>query len=395
MTKTMRSSGTRLWVLSIGLASVIVLLSVLAAAPAAQGQTYSVLYNFTGGSDGANPLHGSLIEDKAGNLYGTTQYGGSSGYGTVFKLTKSGTESVLYSFTGGADGAEPYGGVLLSGNTLYGTALSHGSFGWGVVFELNIKTGKYTVLYTFTGGADGGQPWAVLVRDKKGNLYGTTAFGGSGSGTVFEVVPKTKTETVLHSFAGTQETGAFSGLTLSATGRVLFGTTTWGGSSGYGVVFSLTIKTGTYTVLYNFTGSSDGRWPFGTLTLDPKGNLYGTTNLGGTEGYGTVFEVVPKSGKETVLYSFTGGADGGIPYGGVVRDKKGKLYGNTSQYGESNYYGTVYELAKGKESVLHSFDYSDGEYPYGGLLMDSKGNLYGTTYKGGSYGYGVVWEITP
>jgi uncharacterized repeat protein (TIGR03803 family) len=395
-----RSSRTpRLRTLSMALAFAIVLLPALAASPSAQAQTYNVLHNFTGGSDGGFPLYGSLVHDKAGNLYGTTYQGGGSSYGTVFKVTKSGKETVLYSFTGGADGGYPYAGLVLSGNALYGTA-ANGGYGYGVVFEVNIKTKSENVLYTFTGGADGAYPFAGLARDKKGNLYGTTNLGGAGYGTVFEVVPKTKKETVLHSFDYTDGAYPYSGLTLNTTEKMLLGTAAYGGSGtgcslGCGVVFSLTIKTRTYTVLYNFMGSSDGAYPGGTLALDPKGNLYGTTGGGGSgSGFGTVFEVAPKTKKETVLYSFTGRADGAAPEGGVIRDKKGKLYGTTESGGTYGY-GTVFELVKGTETVLHSFDYSDGSEPFCGLTMDSKGNLYGTTEEGGSSGFGVVWEITP
>jgi uncharacterized repeat protein (TIGR03803 family) len=391
----MRPFETRLRALSVALAFTIVFLSALAAAPAAKAQTYKDLYNFTGGSDGGYPAYVTLVRDKAGNLYGTTNSGGANGYGTVFKVTESGTETVLYSFTGGADGAYPDDGLVLSGNTLYGSAPLGGSDGYGVVFEVDIKTGAETVLYTFTGKSDGANPTAGLVRDKKGNLYGTTPSGGAHTlyGTVFEVVPKTKTETVLHSFDDSD--GAYPDfLTLSTTEKALFGTANGGGSSGYGVVFSLTIKSGAYNVLHNFTGSSDGQYPYGTLALDPNGNLYGTTYEGGASSYGTVFEVVPKTKKETVVYSFTGGADGGRPYGGVIRDKNGKLYGTASE-GGANDDGTVFELVKGTETVLDSFDGSDGAYPFCGLIQDSKGDFYGTANGGGSGGYGVVWEITP
>jgi len=396
MRNAMRPLRTRLRPLSMALALTIVLLPALAATPSAQAQTYSVLYNFTGGSDGGYPLYGSLVQDKSGNLYGTTEAGGSSYAGTVFQVSKSGTETVLYNFTGSTDGAYPFGGLVLSGNTLYGTALEGGS-GYGVVFAVNIKKKTETVLYAFTGSSDGGYPYDGLVMDKKGNLYGTTYYGGSSSdGTVFEVVPKTKKETVLYSFNYTDGGYPFSGLTLNTAGTILYGTATDGGSSGYGVVFSLTLKGDTYKMLYNFTGTSgDGAYPWGTLGLDSKGNLYGTTYYGGSNYYyGTVFEVVPKTGKETVLYSFSGGTDGGYPYSGAVLDKKGNLYGTTDSGGSSGY-GTVFKLAKTTETVLHSFDYSDGGYPICGVLMDSKGDLFGTAEEGGSGYDGVVWEITP
>ena len=397
MSSFVRPFETRLRALSMALA--IVLLSALAAAPAAEAQNFTVLYSFNGG-DGYWPLYGSLVQDSAGNLYGTAEYGGSSGYGTVVQVTQSGTANVLYNFTGGADGGFPYAGLVLLGNTLYGTTAYGGSsgcggYGCGVVFAVDMSTGAETVLYTFTGGADGGYPYAGLVQDKAGNLYGTTAYGGAKSyGTVFKVVPKTQKETVLHSFDDTHGGNPYSGLTLDATQKVLFGTTLGGGSGGAGAVFSLTIKTGTYNVLYNFKGKSDGGNPWGTLALDPKGNLYGTTEFGGSSGVGTVFELVPNTKKETVLYSFTGGADGAGPVGGVIRDKNGNLYGSTCGGGTYEA-GTVFELVKGTESVLHAFDYSDGADPVSGLTMDSKGDLYGTATTGSPNVDGVVWEITP
>jgi uncharacterized repeat protein (TIGR03803 family) len=396
MRNFVRPFQTRLRALSVALA--FVLLSALAAAPAAKAQSYKVLYNFTGGSDGANPYFGSLIQDEAGNLYGTASDAGSHGYGTVFKLTKSGKQTVLYSFTGGADGGYPYATLILSGNMLYGTTgwggSGNGYSGHGVVFQVNIKTGAETVLYTFTGGADGATSYASLVRDKEGNLYGTTYWGGANNyGTVFKVDPKTKKETVLHSFDDSDGAYPTYGLTFNPSEKTLFGTAALGGSGSYGVVFSLTIKPATYTVLYNFTGGSDGAAPSGTLALDPKGNLYGNANYGGASGAGAVFEVVPKTKQETVLYKFTGGTDGKYPNAGVIRDKKGNLYGTTNSGGSG--YGVAFELTKGTETVLHSFDDTDGAYPDCGVLQDSKGNLYGTTEAGGSSGAGVVWEITP
>jgi uncharacterized repeat protein (TIGR03803 family) len=374
--------------------SAAVCVMAILAAPSAQAQTYSVLYNF-GGSAGAGPFFGSLAKDKSGTLYGTTTAGGSSGNGTVFKLTTSGTESVLHSFTGGPDGGYPYSGVVLSGNTLYGTA-AIGGFGYGVVFEMNIKSGAETVLYAFTGGADGAYPETGLVRDKNGNLYGTTFWGGANAnGVVFKLVPRSKRETVLHSFDYTHGANPLSGLTLNKTGRILFGTAVNGGSGATGVVFRLTIKKRAYTVLYNFNGQSGGGgYPSGTLALDPEGNLYGATGSTIYGNPGTVFEVVQKTKREIVLYAFTGGADGADPEGGVIRDKKGNLYGTTTDGGAKNY-GTVFELVRGTQTVLHSFDESDGAGPQCGLIEDSKGNWYGTTGGGGSGDDGVVWEIRP
>jgi uncharacterized repeat protein (TIGR03803 family) len=377
--------------------------SQLAAQDAAPG--YKVLYSFKGNSDGEYPLNGTLVQDKAGNLYGTTSGNLNGPYGTVFMLTASGKETVLYNFTGGADGGNPFSGLVLSRNTLYGTTFEGGGSGCecGVVFAVNIKKKTETVLYSFT--LSGYNPYVGLVQDNNGNLYGTTHFGGADdAGVVFELVPKTKKYTVLYTFTGSTD-GGFpdSVLTFDKTGEVLYGTTWHGGTSNQGVVFSLTLKGDTYKVLYNFTGSSDGGVPSGTMALDPKGNLYGTTQEGGS-GYGVVFKVVPKTGKETVLYTFTGGKDGGGPFG-VVRDQNGTLYGATFEGGDLNCgggsgCGTVFKVVKTTGSVLHAFNGVDGEYAYSGVLLDSKGDLFGTTEYGGSsgcggFGCGVVYKLTP
>jgi uncharacterized repeat protein (TIGR03803 family) len=381
----------------MALAFAIALVAALVAAPS-QARTFTVLHSFGEPPDGASPAEGSLVQDNAGNLYGATELGGTWSCGTVFKVVpKTGTETVLYSFTCGADGAYPVSTLSLSGSTLYGTTVwggsSSGISGNGVVFEVNIRTGTEKVLHTFTGGADGGQPYTGPILSS-GILYGTTALDGSGGGgVVYKLVPKSGSLSVLHSLDWSDGASPYS-LTVDKTGEVLYGATYYGGSSGeYGVVFSLIIKSTVYKVLYNFTGGADGAYPLGDLALDPSGNLYGTTSKGGASGYGTVFKVAPRTGAETVLYNFADGADGGYPFGGVLRSKAGNLYGTTAAGGE--YYGTVFELVKGKETVLHDFGWSDGAHPWSGVIMDSKGDLFGTTDQGGPWSVGVVWEITP
>ena len=351
----------------------------------------TVLYSFTGGVDGASPNAG-VIRDAAGNLYGTTTGGGISSNGVVFKLDSTGNETVLYSFTGGADGKLPLGGLVRdSTGTLFGTTYFGGSVGKGVAFKLD-TTGHETVLYSFTGGADGSNPCSGLVRDSAGNIYGTTFGGGaSGWGTVFKL-DATGHETVLYSFTGYGDgANPYAGLIRDAAGN-LYGTTASGGTSGRGTVFKLD-TTGNETILHNFTGNADGADPYAGLIQDSAGNLYGTTAEGGASNEGTVFKV-DTTGRETVLYSFTRGADGGSPYGGLIRNSAGKLYG-TTYFGGTTDSGLVFELdPTGHETVLYSFPASaDGDVPYAGLFRDQAGNLYGTTIFGGGSGMGAVFEV--
>lgn len=366
---------------------------VVASLPSAQAQTFKSLYSFTGSTDGANPF-GAVIADKSGALYGTTEAGGA-GFGTVYKLSK-GKETVLYSFTGGADGSSPFASLVMdkSGN-LYGTAIAGGS-GYGTVFKVASKSKKETVLYTFTGGADGAAPFSGLLMDNKGNLYGTTEGGGSASqGTVYEVNIKTMKETVLHSFAGGTD-GAiplYGNLLVDAKGN-LYGTTVGGGASGDGTVWEVSAK-GTETVLYSFTGGDAGTGAFEqSLAMDPKGNLYGTTENGGTSSAGVVFKVKIKNGKEAVLYNFTGEPDAAYPSSGLTRDSTGNLYGTSQEGGTSNL-GSVFEVKGTKDTILHSFAGSDGENPFTSPLLDTDGTLYGVTYQGGTYGYGTVFSLKP
>jgi len=379
-----------------GVALALTILAVLTmlAAPSAQAQTFKSLYSFTGSPDGATP-YGDVIMDKSGTLYGTTTFGGTSSSGTVYKLSK-GKETVLYSFTGSTDGSEPFAGLAMdkSGN-LYGTTIAGGS-GFGTVFKVNPKTKKETVLHAFTGGADGSGPFGGLVMDKSGNLYGTTASGGSsGDGTVYKVNIKTKKETVLHSFTGNPD-GAeplYGNLLMDKSGN-LYGTTVGGGASNNGSVWEVSAK-GKETVLYSFTGGSDGGGVFEqSLATDGKGNLYGTTEEGGADGVGVVFKVNIKSKKETVQYSFAGGTDGSYPSSGLVRDSKGNLYG-TTQTGGASGLGTAFKVTGTKETILHSFDGTDGQNPFTSPLLDDKGTLYGVTYSGGADSDGTVYSIKP
>ena len=382
----------------------------------------TVLYSFpaTNGDGADSRLFGrsgeeaGLIMDSAGNLYGTTVYGGASGAGTVFKLDTTGSETVLYSFRGleKADGDYPQGGLIMdNAGNLYGTTFYGGMVGCpivlydkgcGTVFKID-PTGQETVLYSFTpANGDGENPAAGLVMDSGGNLYGTTSLGGlvgcqfdMSCGTVFKIDP-TGHETVLYSFTGSYGDGAgpSSALIMDSAGN-LYGTTEAGGLSGIGTVFELD-TTGHETVLYSFDGTpGDAYLPVSGLIMDSAGNLYGTTYADGFDLPGMVYKL-DTTGHETVLYSFTDGSDGGNPSAGLIMDNAGNLYGTTVNGGASDV-GTVFELnTTGHETVLYSFTGgSDGANPYAGLIMDNAGNLYGTTVYGGSADVGVVFELSP
>ncbi len=302
----------------------------------------TVLYNFTG-TDGYFPT-ASLVRDAQGNLYGTTSFGGSHGAGTAFMLTPSGTEKLLFDFNGANGDFPPSALVPDTQGNFFGVAFKGGTYGYGEIFVLH-PPNKPKVLYNFTGGRDGGNPYGSLIQDAQGNLYGTTLTGGAagidGVGTVFVITPPLYKLQVLYNFiAGKDGWGVYGSLVRDAQGN-LYGATSFGGAYGYGTVFEV-LPTGRDKVLYSFTGGGDGANPFGGLIQDAKGNLYGTAPNGGAQGYGAVFEVSP-SGSEKVLYSFTASLDGAAPYSGVIRDALGRLYGTTQTYG-ANGVGTVFRL---------------------------------------------------
>jgi len=368
------------------------------AVAAAHAQTYTVLHRFTG-PDGSVPGAG-LIADPAGNLFGTTEIGGVFNHGTIFKLGKTGL-TVLYSFTGGVDGNGPCDGLVrdTAGN-LYGTTYSGGAEAAGTVFKLD-TAGAETVLHSFTGkNGDGKWPLAGLIRDAAGNLYGATEFGGegSGAGTVFKL--NQSGEKVLYRFTGGADGNqAYGGVIQDSAGN-LYGTTNAGGTRNIGVVFLLD-GAGVETVLHSFTGAGDGAFPWASLLRDSAGNLYGTTEYGGASafGYGVVFKL-DSSGVETVLYSFTGGPGGADPVSGLVQDAAGNLYGTAFGGGSAeglNGNGVVFQIdTTGIETVLHTFSGgADGGHPHGSLWRDAAGNLYGTTANGGIGNNGVVFKIAP
>jgi len=368
----------------------------------------TTLYSFSGGATGSTPLAG-LVIDGSGNLYGTTQQGGAHGHGTVFKLSSSGTETVLHSFGSPGDGQDPQAPLIMdNAGNLYGATFHGGANGDGAIFKVATDNTE-TVLYSFGATrSDGQNPVGGLVMDGAGNLYGTTEIGGAyNSGTVFKLTAS-GAETVLHSFLalGMGIDGQFPqrALLIDSAGD-LFGTTPNGGADTAGTVFKLSAN-GTITILYSFGGTTDGRTPFAGVIEDSAGNLYGTTADGGANGGGLGAGVVfslSAAGKETVLYSFGAtGKDGLNPYEGLVMDSAGNLFGTTraggaSASGGARRGGTVFKLSPaGTETILYSFGAAganDGSSPQATLVMDGAGNLYGTTSAGGAHGDGTVFKI--
>lgn len=401
----------------------------LLLAPAAIGQTETVLYSFKGGpSDGFGPYAGVSM-DSHGNLYGTTMNGGTHGIngypgGVVYRLTPSGArwiESVLYNFGDSLDGYEPWSGVIMNTNgKLYGTTRLGGALGFGTFYEitpgaLHAETG----IYSFNYGPVGAYPVDLgsLIEDTSGNFYGTTNGGGGygGGGNVFQMTISNglAVENVLHTFVGGANDGLNpnDGLVTDAEGD-LFGTTIAGGPGrvcsveGCGTIFELSPNgDGTYRegVIYGFTGLGDGSYPQGGLAQDIQGHLYGTTTGGGTYGLGTVFELQYQGNgvwAEGALHSFGSPGDGNTPWSKLVIDSHGHLFGTTTSGGAYGG-GTVFELSRNggfnwQETILHSFNSSPDVYePIGGLIMDLNGVLYSTAYYGGANGGGGVFKIVP
>ena len=352
------------------------------------GATYTVVHNFAGApNDGQSPT-AEVTLDASGNIYGDTDYGGANSNGTLFELTTGGTESLLHSFGGSGDGTVPDGAVIFdaSGN-MYGTTQSGGSAGNGIIWEYS-ASGTYSILHSFASN-EGSFIRGRLVMDKKGNLYGTALFGGANSdGSVFEYSAAGQF-TVLHSFDGTDGQYPEHGVVMDKKGN-LYGVTAFGGTNGDGSVYKIS-KKGTFTSLYSFTGGADGSFLYGGLGMDKKGNLYGATVSNGANNNGTVFEMTP-TGTLTTLYAFTGAADGGAPNGDTLVVGK-KIYGAAST-GGANSAGGIYEVTtKGKESLLASFSASSGD-GYTAGVTKSGNTLYGTTADGGANNDGVVFSLT-
>jgi len=394
--------------------------------PSADAQTGSVIYSFTGRTDGWGPA-GGLVSDAAGNLYGTTVVGGEpggcegAGCGVVYKLSPTAAgwvQTVIYTFTGGADGAEPWSGLVRDAKgDLYGVAGEHGNsgcllnYGCGLVFELSPSGSGWqeTVLYAFSGGDDGSAPLNRLVMDHAGNLYGTTSEGGDllncpshslGCGGAFKL-NRTQTGwtfTLLYDFTDSDSAEATSALVLDAAGN-LYGA---GDAGPYGVIYELSPGSDgawTDTLLHRFSNLAKGSGPTG-LVFDAKGNLYGPTYSGGTggdvydcedvrPGCGTLFKLSHGSGgwAETVLHNFTGNDPS--PNGNLIFGPAGKLYGV-----DSSEVFMLFRDSNGVWTMTVPQTLTD-TFPKGPLFIDKAGNLFGATEGGGSDGYGSVFETTP
>ncbi len=362
----------------------------------------TVLYTFEYPffNDGTDP-NSDLALDASGNLYGTTVYGGGfTNEGSLYKIGPTGGETQLISFSG-TNGANPYGGVVFDAmGNLYGATSSGGASGFGVVYKLT-STGAETVLYNFTGAGDGGDPTDTLILDASGNLYGTAEHGGrAGAGVVFKIDP-TGRETVLYSFPGASGGSSPQAPVLRDFSGNLYGTTSEGGVNGAGTVYQID-ATGKETLLYSFTGGLDGADPQAGVFRDKAGNLYGTAAAGGILSstcefcgtQGVVYKIDP-AGKETVIYSFTGGNDGYAPHAGLTSDGAGNLY-STTTWGGTGDVGTVFRIDQsGQETIVHNFDSIDGQNPYSGVTLDAAGNFYGTTSLAGLGGVGTAYKLNP
>lgn len=394
--------------------------------PAAQGQSFQVIYSFTGGQDGAYPSSGLTI-DAADNIYGTAFSGGTgTGFGTVFSLSNTGSSWILrplHQFTGGSDGAGPAARVIIGPDgALYGSTaaggggpcvLMNGYHGCGTVYQLRPPArAPATVIYNWNSivlnsfsGSNGSYPQGDLTFDSSGNIYGTTINGGTpGWGVVYSL---TRTngrwaENVLYQAQGNGD-GEYpwGGVVFDQSGN-LYGTFSQNGPSSYGSVYKLARSGSGWTesTVHGFTfHGNDGATPQGGLVVDSSGNLWGTTVHDATGG-GTVFELTPSGGGWTYnfVYELSGGIDLG-PYDKLLMDSAGNLYGTT--YGDGRYgYGSVFKLTRSGSgwsySSLHDFTGgSDGSNPFCRLAVDSSGNLYGTTFAGGASGKGVIFQITP
>lgn len=405
--------------------------------------TITIIRHLNGATDGGTPT-GELIKGFDGNFYGMTNTGGSTGYGTIFKLTPAGVYTVMRSFTYATDGTNPKGHLVQGKDSvLYGITYGGGTYGYGTIFKIT-TSGSFSVLRHFNKTADGGQSYSSLVEGRDGNLYGLTYYGGTyGYGTLFKIT-KAGVFTVLRHLNGTTDGGYPQGDIIQGSDGNIYGSCYSGGSKGNGTIFKMTTG-GVYTVLRNLAASTDGGNPYGVLYQNSDGVLYGLNRTGGAYTSGTAFKITTV-GAFTLLHSFSPATEGGTPNGGFVKGNDGNFYAmlNTGgQYGfgtafrmtsagtvtvlvpfngakngntpmesllkakDSAYYGTtsvggtyghgtIFKICAGVTTTLYSFNRSvSGGVPLGSLIQAADGNFYGTTSEGGISGYGTIFRITP
>lgn len=370
------------------------LLMYAATAMLSSAQTFTTLV-ILDGTNGSDPYLGSLLQATDGNLYGTTS-GPAFGtaFGTIFKMSPAGVLTTLYSFTLAAQGSTPYAGLVQATNgDLYGTTSAGGANNFGTVFKIT-TSGTLTTLYSFcaeTNCADGSHPQTGLVQAINGDLYGTTSNGGTNNnGTIFKITPAGAL-TTLYKFNSSD--GIAPNTLLRATNGYLYGTTGGGGAYAEGTIFKIT-PAGSLTTIYNFN-KTDGAGPYGALIQATNGDFYGTTAQGGALKYGTIFKLTP-AGILTTLWSFDL-THGSHPFASLVQATDGNLYG-TTQYGGAHGHGTIFKLSSAGLTTLHSFAGPEGAVPQAGLTQDTNGDLYGTTVYGGSIcaapGCGTIFRIS-
>jgi uncharacterized repeat protein (TIGR03803 family) len=379
----MRKTNTRLWF------CVALLTAAVSSPQLTSAQTYSVAYNLGSSiGDPLSPAWSLVAQGRDGNLYSTSPKGGTLGNGTVFKITPAGTLTVLYDFDV-THGSLPYGGLTLGADgNLYGTTYQGGTGGGGgTIFKIT-PTGTLTVLYNFKSGVDGTSPYGAPIQGVDGNFYGTTYNGGNGYGTVYKLT-SANVFTTLYKFDNTHGGQPHAPL-VQGTDGALYGTTYSGGNAGgYGTVFKVTTA-GVQSVLYNFD-NTHGANPFSPLLQGTDGSFYGAT-YGGGSGSGVVFKITT-AGVLTVLPTLNGASDGGGSFAGLVQVHDGSLYG-VAQRGGSNFVGTIFRVTTtGTYSVLNSFARSTGDTPQATLLEHTTGTFYGTTIEGGTSTGGVVYSF--
>jgi uncharacterized repeat protein (TIGR03803 family) len=356
--------------------------------PTTHAQTVTNLYSFTGSNSSGNPVYGALAQGRNAKLYGTT-VGPSGTAGTIFAITTSGKESQLYEF--GTDGANPTAGLTLGADgAFYGATYSGGSSGNGVLFKLS-AAGVYTDLHSFSGGSDGAAPYGAPVQASDSNFYGTTGGTGAtaGASTVYRY-EMNGTFSTIYNFDTLHGAYVVGPLVQGSDGN-LYGTAPGGGANSCGTIFKISTA-GVMLWYYSFTCGNDGAFPYGGLLQASDGNYYGTTLRGGSSTWGVVFKL-DQQGNVSTLHTFNY-LDGADPFGGLTQGTDGNLYGTTSSGGSSaNPAGTLFQInTSGVFKVLYSFGQA-GKAPYAPLVQQTNGNFYGTTNGGGQYGYGTVFKL--